>query len=60
MRIMILEFKDCDSVIFDEIMEVVNCHPDIEYLRVKDEENDWNYAFTIKGILPAEVLKNRE
>ena len=38
MRIMVLEFKDCDSAIFDEIMEVVNCHPDIEYLRVKDEQ----------------------
>ena len=30
-RIMVLEFTDCDSAIFDEIMEVVNCHPDIEY-----------------------------
>ena len=38
MRIMVSEFKDCDSVIFDEIMEVVNRHPDIEYLRVKDEQ----------------------
>ena len=38
MRIMVLEFKDCDSAIFDEIMEVVNRHPDIEYLRVKDEQ----------------------
>ena len=38
MRIMVLEFTDCDSAIFDEIMEVVNRHPDIEYLRVKDEQ----------------------
>ena len=38
MRIMVLEFTDCDSAIFDEIMEVVNSHPDIEYLRVKDEQ----------------------
>ena len=38
MRIMVLEFTDCDSAIFDEIMEVVNHHPDIEYLRVKDEQ----------------------
>lgn len=38
MRIMVLEFKDCDFAIFDEIMEVVNRHPDIEYLRVKDEQ----------------------
>lgn len=38
MRIMVLEFKDYDSFIFDEIMEVVNRHPEIEYLRVKDEQ----------------------
>lgn len=38
MRIMILEFADCDSAIFDEVMEVVNRHSDIEYLRVKDEQ----------------------
>ena len=38
MRIMVLEFTDCDSAILDEIMEVVNRHPDIEYLRVKDEQ----------------------
>ncbi len=38
MRIMVLEFNDYDSSIFDEIMEVVNRHPDIEYLRVKDEQ----------------------
>ena len=38
MRIMVLEFTDCDSAIFDEIMEVVNRHPGIEYLRVKDEQ----------------------
>ena len=29
MRIMVLEFTDCDSAIFDEIMEVVNRHPDM-------------------------------
>lgn len=38
MRIMVLEFKDYDSFIFDEIMEVVNRHPEIEYLCVKDEQ----------------------
>lgn len=38
MRIMVLEFKDYDSFIFDEIMEVVNSHSDIECLRVKDEQ----------------------
>jgi len=37
-RIMILEFADCDSAIFDEVMDVVNRHSDIEYLRVKDEQ----------------------
>ncbi len=37
MRIVVLELHDQDSGIFDEIMEVVNRHPDIEYLRIKDE-----------------------
>ncbi len=37
MRIVVLELHDPDSSIFDEIMEVVNRHPNIEYLRVKDE-----------------------
>ncbi len=37
MRIVILELHDQDSSIFDEIIDVVKCHPDIEYLRIKDE-----------------------
>lgn len=38
MHVMVLEFKDYDSFIFDEIMEVVSRHPEIEYLRVKNEQ----------------------
>ena len=41
MRIMVSEFKDCDSVIFDEIMEVVNHHPDIEYEPGRDTLCAW-------------------
>ena len=37
MRIMVLELKDQDSPIFDKIMEVVKCCPDIEYMKIKDE-----------------------
>ncbi|KAI4446375.1 hypothetical protein C823_000893 [Eubacterium plexicaudatum ASF492] len=37
MRIMVLELKDQDSPIFDKIMEVVKCCPDIEHIRIKDE-----------------------
>lgn len=37
MRIMVLELPDHDSAVFDEIMKVVERHPDIEYLRIKDE-----------------------
>ncbi len=37
MRIVVLELQEQDSDIFDEIMEVINRHPDIEYLRIKDE-----------------------
>lgn len=37
MRIVALELHGQDSGIFDEIMEVVNRHLDIEYLRIKDE-----------------------
>lgn len=36
-RIVALELQDQDSGIFDEIMEVVNRHLNIEYLRIKDE-----------------------
>ena len=36
-RIMVLEVRDQDSPIFDEIMKVVERHPDIEYMRIKDE-----------------------
>ena len=36
-RIMVLELKDQDSPIFDKIMEVVKCCPDIEHIRIKDE-----------------------
>ena len=37
MRIVVLELQDQDSSIFDEIMEMVKRHPDVEYLRIKDE-----------------------
>lgn len=37
MRILVLELKDQDSPIFDKIMEVVKCCPDIEYMKIKDE-----------------------
>ena len=37
MRIMVLELEDQDSPIFDKIMEVVKCCPDIEHIRIKDE-----------------------
>ena len=37
MRILVLELKDQDSPIFDKIMEVVKCCPDIEHIRIKDE-----------------------
>lgn len=37
MRILVLELKDQDSPIFDKIMEVVECCPDIEHIKIKDE-----------------------
>lgn len=37
MCILVLELEDQDSPIFDKIMEVVKCCPDIEYLKIKDE-----------------------
>lgn len=37
MRIMVLEVRDQDSPIFDEIMKVVERHSGIEYMRIKDE-----------------------
>ena len=37
MRIVVFEIHDSDSDIFDKIMEIVESHPDIECLRVKDE-----------------------
>ena len=37
MRIVVFEVHDRDSDIFDKIMEIVESHPDIECLRVKDE-----------------------
>lgn len=37
MRIVMFELHDQDSGFFDEIMEMVKRHPDIEYLRIKDE-----------------------
>ena len=37
MRIVVFEVHDSDSDIFDKIMEIVESHPDIECLRVKDE-----------------------
>ena len=37
MRILVLELKDQDSPIFDKIMEVVKCCPDIEHIKIKDE-----------------------
>ena len=37
MRIVVFEIHDRDSDIFDKIMEIVESHPDIECLRVKDE-----------------------
>ena len=36
-RILVLELKDQDSPIFDKIMEVVKCCPDIEHIKIKDE-----------------------
>lgn len=36
-RIMVLEVRDQDSPIFDEIMKVVERHSGIEYMRIKDE-----------------------
>ncbi len=44
-RIMVLELKDQDSPIFDKIMEVVKCCPDIEYIKItlilKNETTYW-------------------
>ena len=37
MRIVVFEIHDRDSDIFDKIMEIVESHPDIECLRVRDE-----------------------
>ena len=37
MRIVVFEIHDSDSDIFDKIMEIVEAHPDIECLRVRDE-----------------------
>ena len=37
MRIVVFEIHDSDSDIFDKIMEIVESHPNIECLRVKDE-----------------------
>ncbi len=36
-RILVLELKDQDSPIFDKIIEVVKCCPNIEYMKIKDE-----------------------
>lgn len=47
MRIVVFEIHDSDSDIFDRIMEIVESHPDIECLRVKDEPMlslpDWRF-----------------
>ena len=37
MRIVVFEVHDHDSDIFDKIMGIVEAHPDIECLRVKDQ-----------------------
>lgn len=34
---MVIEFQEQDISVFDEVMEVLKCHPGFEYLRLADE-----------------------
>lgn len=36
-RVLVIEFSDMDTSVFDEIMGVLRQHPDFEFLRIKDE-----------------------
>ena len=42
MRILVLELKDQDSPIFDKIMEVVKCCPDIEHIKINRDRREIN------------------